>query len=115
MRTRSYYSTRTGKNPAARLDLVMLKRLFRALFTDLCNREYLQEMLGKDCPDERDAFGTAGPDVEAYVLRRVRKAKLWPISKRLDSYSEDDLFDIVNDHLKLLRERSSQIPHPVSS
>ena len=95
MPSRSYYSTRTGRNLGAALDLPTLKRLFLAIYSDLCDREYLQEMLGKDCPDDPEAFGKAGRDVDAYVLRRVRKPHLWPPTRRIDSYTEDDLFDMI--------------------
>jgi hypothetical protein len=95
MPSRLYYSARSGRNPATRRDLVTLKRLFLAFYWDLYNSEQLQEMLGKDCPDDRDSFGTAGRDVDAYVLRHIRKPDLWPLPQRLDSYSEDDLFDMI--------------------
>jgi hypothetical protein len=95
MPSRAYYSTRAGRNSGAALDLPTLKRLFLAIYLDLCGAEHLQEMLGKNCPDDPDAFGVAGRDVEAYVLRRIRKSDLWPPSKRIDSYTEDDLFDMI--------------------
>jgi hypothetical protein len=95
MPSRPYYSTRAGRNAGAALDLPTLKRLFLAIYSDLCNREHLQEMLGKDCPDDPEASGAAGQDVEAYVLRRIRKPNLWPPPQRITTYTEDDLFDMV--------------------
>lgn len=82
-RRRLYYSTRTGKTANRRLDLPMLKRLFLALYWDIYNQDNLQELLGKDCVDDSDVFGTAGRDVHAFVLRRVRKDNLWPVPDRL--------------------------------
>ena len=96
MPNRPYYSVRTGKSPkSAKHDLAMLKRLFQAVYLDLSHRELFQELLGKDCPDDPDSFGTAGRDVSAFFLRRLRKDGLWPIYERLASYSEEDLFDVI--------------------
>ena len=97
MERRQYYSARTGSNPnGSRLDLHTFKRLFVAFYNDILNRELLQEMLGKNCVDSFDEpVGTAGIDVPMYVLRKVRKDGLWPVHARIDSYSEDDLFDVI--------------------
>lgn len=95
MPSRHYYSSRNGRNAGAALDLPTLKRLFLAIYSDLCDRQHLQEMLGKDCPDDPESVGTAGRDVEVYVLRRTRKPNLWPLQLRIAGYSEDDLFDMI--------------------
>lgn len=97
MPSRQYYSARTGRYPeAARFDLPALKRLFLALYNELVGKGYLEEMLGKECVDDFNAsIGTAGSDVAAYVLRRVRRDGLWPIHGRIPGYTEDDLFDII--------------------
>jgi hypothetical protein len=95
MSTRPYYSTRAGRNAGTGLDLPTLKRLFLAFYAELCAAEHLQEMLGKDCPDDPEPIGVAGRDVEAYVLRRIRKPNLWPPQQRVAAYSEDDLFDMI--------------------
>lgn len=104
--SRLYYSARTGKNPiAVRLDLATLKRLFLAAYRDFVARDYFQEFYGKDCVDDREPpVGTAGYDVEAFFLRKLRKDGLWPIPERIDGYSEDDLFDVVellHDHVSV--------------
>jgi hypothetical protein len=36
-----------------------------------------------------------GRDIEAQVLRELRKVELWPIEGKCLGYSEDDLFDII--------------------
>jgi hypothetical protein len=96
MPRRQYYSARAGKAPnAGKLDLQGLKRLFLPVFKDLLAREQLQEMLGKDCPDDPSLTGTAGSDIGAYILRRLRKDGLWPIQERIPAYSEEDLFDMI--------------------
>ena len=91
---RRYYSAR--RNPKLTvLDLAVLKRLFLAVFRDFEGRGYFQETFGYDCIDAGPVPGTAGPDVEAFCLRRLRKLNLWPVDKQLESYSEEDLLDIV--------------------
>jgi|SRR5687767_3276648 len=95
MPARQYYSARTGRTPGSRLDLPALRKLFLPIYFSILEKEHLQEMLGKDCPDERDSYGTAGRDVGAYVLRRVRKDHIWPIPDQIESYSEDDVFDVI--------------------
>ena len=100
-----YYSVRTGLNPAGiAYDLPMLKRLFRGIFNDFVERERFQEFLGKDCPDDPEAYGTAGQDVGMFFLRKLRKDGLWPIHQQLESYTEDDLFDVIEllyDHVSV--------------
>lgn len=96
MSRREYYSTRTGKNPAGkRLDLSALKGLFMAVYEGFERRGYFQEAFGYYCIDAQDVPGTAGPDVEAYVLLKLRKSNMWPIGTECGRYKEDDLFDVV--------------------
>jgi hypothetical protein len=105
MTKRTYYSVRTGRNAGGlRYDLPMLKRLFLAAYNDLLEGERFQEFLGKDCVDNQDLYGTAGRDVASFFLRRLRKDGLWPIHEKLESYSEDDLFDVIellHDHVSV--------------
>lgn len=105
MSNRRYYSGRAGTNPqGVRYDLPMLRRLFVATFTDFAQRERFQEMLGKDCPDDPDAYGTAGHAVAAYVLLKTRKDGLWPIHHYSGTFSEDDVFDLMEflfDHVSV--------------
>ena len=65
MPSRLYYSARTGRYLAARLDLPALKRLFLAFYWDLCNAEQFQEMLGKDCPEIQTPSVLPGGDADA--------------------------------------------------
>lgn len=96
MPKRSYYSVRTGKHPASgRLDLGLLRELFRSLYFDFGGKGYFQQGLGFSCVDQDLIPGLAGHDVEAYVLRKLRKRHLWPIHEHCDAYAEDDLFDMV--------------------
>jgi hypothetical protein len=96
MTERRYYSVRTGKNPySSKLDLPFLLRLFHPIYTRYEQRGYFQEAFGYYCIDEGQVEGKLGPDIGAEMLRRLRKPDLWPIYDKWSSYSEDDLFDVV--------------------
>lgn len=103
MGERQYYSSRTGINPRGkRLDLQSLKRLFISVNNDFDNRGYYQEVFGYHCVDRGDVPGKAGYDIEAYMLRKVHKPDLWPITYKYEDYTEDDLFDVIEflyDHI----------------
>jgi hypothetical protein len=94
--TRRYYSIRTGKNPlAGQIDLPMFLRLFGDLYKSFIEKGYFQEAFGYDCVDEGMVSGKLGGDIEAQILRRIRKSNLWEIHKKYMEYSEDDVFDII--------------------
>jgi hypothetical protein len=96
MRTKPYYSVRTGKNPlAARFDLATLRDLFRTVFTQFEDRGYFQEAFGYDCVDAGFVPGKLGHDLAGTLLLELRKKELTPISTKIETYSEDDLFDMV--------------------
>jgi uncharacterized protein YifE (UPF0438 family) len=60
-----------------------------------CERKgFLQEQFGRE-NTEGEYVGGAIENVPAYLLLRLRKADLWPIQYRIDSYSEDDIFDVI--------------------
>lgn len=95
-RTRKYYSVRTGKNPQSEsVDLEILVRLFKTLFLQLESEGYFQKALGYECVDEGFIPGDVGYDVEGAVLLELRKTGLTPIHLKIDDYSEDDVFDMV--------------------
>lgn len=96
MRKKPYYSIRTGKNPYAQgIDLPLLRRLFRDIYLSFLHRDYFQEAFGYTCVDLGDVPGKLGDDIEAQMVRNLRKAHLWPIQERCLEYSEDDLFDVI--------------------
>ena len=96
MRTKPYYSIRTGKNPnAPHFDLPMFRRLFIDLYKLFLVKDYFQEAFGFICVDNGEVLGTLGPDIEGQMLRKLRKENLWPIIDKYASYSEDDLFDVL--------------------
>ncbi len=97
MSNRRYYSTRTGKNQSAiHFDLAFLKRLFLNTYLGFHVKGYFQEAFGYFCVDEGSVPGTLGFDVEAEILRRVRKPLQFdPEKPNIDGYSEDDVLDII--------------------
>lgn len=93
---RRYYSMRTGTNRfAATLDFGMFLKLFLDLYDDFVARGYFQQSFGFDCVDQGWVPGTLGDDISAQMRLRIRKDHLWPIPDKLEEYSEDDLFDVV--------------------
>jgi len=96
MRERGYYSVRTGKHPGgAKLDLPSLKKIFLSVDKQFRDRNYFQEAFGYTCIDAGEVTGTLGEDIVGAILIALRKDNLWPIWTKIDSYSEDDLFDII--------------------
>ena len=96
MGERIYYSLRTGKNPTGEnLDLTLLKRLFITIYEDFERRYYFQEAFGYSCVDAGDVLGKLGSDIEAYMIRKLRKTGLWPITSSCENYGEEDLFDVI--------------------
>lgn len=91
-----YYSLRTGKNQnAIHYDLPMLRRLLADLYKSYDERCYFQEAFGYNCVDAGIVSGILGSDIEAQMMRLIRKPGLWPIPKYIDGYSEDDAFDVI--------------------
>jgi hypothetical protein len=91
-----YYSVRTGKHPTdGRLDFDGLKHLFLALYRRFSETGHFQQALGFSCVDAGEIPGSVGRDVEAFFFLVLKKRALWPIPEQLDSYSEDDLFDVI--------------------
>lgn len=96
MATRRYYSVRTGKNKSAtEIDLVLLKRLFHGIYSDLNSKDYFQEAFGYYCYDDGEVSGKVGYDIELFFFKMLRKQNLWPIAERYPDYTEDDLFDVI--------------------
>lgn len=96
MGSRLYYSVRTGKNlHSTTYDLAILLRLFRDVYSSFDERDYFQEAFGYFCVDNGEVPGSLGNDIEAQMLRKLRRENLWPIKDKCMEYSEDDLFDVV--------------------
>ncbi len=96
MRRKPYYSVRTGKNALTKsFDLESLKELFKVVFVYFEERGYFQESFGYYCVDAGNVPGKLGQNLAGALLLELRKKDLTPIHEKIGSYSEDDLFDIV--------------------
>ncbi len=94
--SRKYYSVRTGQNPLTdKISLLDLLRLFKHQFCRFEYEGYFQEHLGYECVDAGYVSGKLGHDMQGALLLELRKSDLWPIDRKLDFYSEDDIFDII--------------------
>lgn len=90
-----YFSQRTGSNPNLKgLPLADIIGLFVKVYELLRQDGYFDEAFGFTCVDAGEIDGKV-KDVELEMLLSIRKKNLWPIDKRAENYSEDDLFDII--------------------
>jgi len=85
---RKYYSVRKSTNG---LTLDGLKGIFGAVFRQFEENQYF----GSHCVDQGWSPGSTGSKPEIYFLRHLRKPDLWPVVEKLESYTEDDLFDVI--------------------
>ncbi len=93
--THKYFSQRTGVNPNLKgLPLEELIGLFVRVYDQLQQDGYFDEAFGFYCVDAGEISGKV-KDVELEMLLAIRKKDLWPISSRAKSFSEDDLFDVI--------------------
>jgi len=95
MTNHTYYSLRTGSNPAKDgFAFDDFKELFQRVYGNLSEAGYFDESFGFWCVDNDHVLGKV-PDVEFEIFLKIRKKNLWPISKFIEYYNEDDLFDII--------------------
>lgn len=91
----SYYSQRSGTNPNLQgLPLGDVVDLFVRVFEQLREDGYFSEAFGFSCTDMDHVPGKVR-DVELEMLLTIKKKWLWPIQSHKFSYSEDDLFDVI--------------------
>lgn len=96
MNKRDYYSVRTGKiKPNKEIDLKVLKRLFSVIYNQLEIDGYFQKYFGYFCVDQDYVSGELGYDIESIYFIHLKKEKLYPVNDRIDDYTEDDLFDVL--------------------
>lgn len=93
---RNYYSVRNGMRPLeGGFSLNDFKRFFRAAFDKMWEDGLFQEWFGYSCVDAGDVDGKAGTDIDLFVFRKLRVTGLWPIWEKLNGYSEENLFDMI--------------------
>lgn len=92
---RKYYSERNGKPlDDSKKSIKWIKRLFLSTYYQLNRGGYYQKYFGIDCTDGYQC-GLLGDDIEIIISFRLEKIDLYPINKYIDSYTEDDLFDVI--------------------
>ncbi len=96
--TKKYYSIRNKKR-SGMYNLDVLKKLFINLYLNLEDKGYFQEQFGYWCVDASThnnwTEGNLGRDIEAIFFNALLKENLWPIPEKINLYSEDDLFDVI--------------------
>lgn len=92
---RKYYSVRTGKIPPnSEVNFDVLKKLFLVIYKKMLSDGYFQKYFGIECTDGY-VEGQLGGEIDSIVFINLKKTNLYPIIENLDSYSEDDLFDML--------------------
>lgn len=92
---RNYYSRRTGKTSLDdKVDFEVLKKLFLVAYNKMDRDGYFQKYFGIDCTDGYIP-GELGEDIDAIMFVNLRKDNLFPIQLKLNEYTEDDLFDVI--------------------
>lgn len=76
------------------MDFYELRNLFHIAYRKFGGEGYWDEGFGFSCVDSGFLAGTAGEDVSDYVVLHTRN-DLWPISKKIDDYDENGLFDMI--------------------
>jgi len=93
--THTFYSVRTGKNKNLKgLPLDQFKVVFLRVLKSHMEEGYFDENFGSWCVDMGFCPGKVS-DIDLEILLKIRKQNLWPVEEKIDSYSEDDLFDII--------------------
>jgi len=96
MQNRDYYSSRTGKlTETPELTLKLLKKLFLVIYDKLEEDGYFQKYFGYYCVDQGEVYGELGRDIDAMIFLSLKKEDLWNIREKLEYYTEDDLFDMI--------------------
>ena len=93
--THTFYSIRTGINKNLKgLSLDDLKTTFTRLYSNLRAEGYFEENFGGFCVDDGNVPGKIA-DIELEISLKLRKNGLWPIEKKMNKYSEDDVLDMI--------------------
>jgi len=96
MKPRDYYSKRTGMiTETAEITLKVLKKLFMISYAKLEEDGYFQKYFGYYCTDLGTVLGELGNDIDSMIFIGLKKENLWPLKTKIDKFSEDDLFDMI--------------------
>ncbi|MCB9217814.1 MAG: hypothetical protein H6616_18280 [Ignavibacteria bacterium] len=95
-RNRKYYSERKGRDPkVAGIDFEGLLRFSKKLLLYFEKEGYFQKSLGFTCVDQGFIPGEFGHDLEGAVFLKLGKSGLTPIQSKIEAYSDEDLFDML--------------------
>jgi len=99
MPSKDYYSKRrTFESGLVGIDLPTLRSAFLTQYQTFETRGYFQEAFGQSCVEHYVIDGQIWLDtmldVGSYVTVELGRG-LWPISERVQEYSEDDLLDVI--------------------
>ena len=92
MSRRQYYSARMH---GSAVDLELLRQLFLSLFGKLTQDGHFQESMGYSCVDAGWVPGRMGPDIGEFFFRVLRKRNIYPFDQQYTSWTEEDLFDVI--------------------
>ena len=93
----AYYSQRNSLNSMCeKINLEQLKDLFKTIYNQFHSYEYFMEKIGHSSGSNYYC-GNLGDDesIGSMLFLKLRKKSLWPIWSKIENYSEDDLFDII--------------------
>ena len=95
MKKHTFYSLRNGTNNNIEgFELSDFLNLFLRVYEDLERKGYFDEAFGFNCVDYGYSSGYLS-DINLEILISIRKPNLYPISEFILTYSEDDLFDMI--------------------
>ncbi|WP_295124994.1 hypothetical protein [uncultured Chitinophaga sp.] len=94
MEEREYYNIRKGYTKFEAVSNEMFKKAFLLKYRQLENEGYFQKYFGLYCTDG-DINGILGDDIDTAIFMKVGKSDLWPISTKLNHYSDVDLFTMI--------------------
>jgi hypothetical protein len=100
MKSRDYYSQRTGPDNNRKWNLKAIKDIFLSSFEEFSSNKYFGKSFGYYrrsgwakgiiCANSEDEC------IQRYFLRKLKKDRpLWPIDACISSYTEEDLFDVI--------------------
>jgi hypothetical protein len=94
----NYFSDRSGVDKSNNcIDLVMLRKLFFEVFRSFYENNYFLPAFGcyDGYSDSGWMTGGLGKDIEAGLFLRLKKIDLWPFEIHYYSFSDDDIFDLI--------------------
>ncbi|MFO1005705.1 MAG: hypothetical protein U0929_07095 [Planctomycetaceae bacterium] len=93
---RPYYSERiTGTSSTGRHDRAELNHLLKSYLVNLVAKGHLQDSFGYHCVDDGFIPGSQHMDLRSAIALRFKNPRLWPCPESIESWTEDELFDVI--------------------